>query len=229
MCFLKEIALFSHLENAVLQKIDAQLERHTFIKNALVFFEGQKAEKMYFVAEGRLKVFKTSEEGKEHILGIMPRKSIVGEVPMFEEGTFPAHCVAMTASVLFSIEREHFLKLIQEDPRIALKMLSFQARRLKNFIEKIEGLSLQKTEKNLVNYILKIGKFLNGYVHASMQSMNMEELAHYLGTTREHLSRAIKRLMLNNVLKKTNKNFLCLDTKVYFESLQETSFDKKLR
>lgn len=67
MYFLKEIAIFSHLDDVALQKIMGLSEKHFFAKNEAVFFEGQKADKMYFVVEGRLKVFKTSEEGKEHI------------------------------------------------------------------------------------------------------------------------------------------------------------------
>lgn len=153
----------------------------------------------------------------------MQRKSIIGEVPMFEEGIFPAHCMAMSDCVLLSLKRIHLLKLIQEDPQIALKMLAFQAQRLREFIEKIEGLSFQKTEKKLVNYILKKGTSCGDHVSVSIQDMTTEDLAHYLGTTREHLSRAVKRLTHKNVLKKSKKKSFSLNLKTYREVTENNS------
>lgn len=187
MLFLRKSPLFKHLEDRKLEMIAAFLEKHSYNKNEMVFLEGTPASHMYIVLDGKVKMSKTSVDGKEHIIKIMKRNDVIGEAPMFKGGNYPANCVALTPAVLFSISREKLVKLIENDPKIALGMLALQAERLGEFALKIERLTLQSIEQRLAGFCIRTIE--NSGKEAIVGIGNTQELASYLGATREHLSR----------------------------------------
>lgn len=210
--FLKQLTLFNTLEAHEIQAISDQLERHSYQKNEVLFFEGDKAEKLYIVFDGSVKLFKTSLDGKEYLLQIMRRYGIIGEVPMFEGSTYPANCVALTDAILLSISRKKLLQLIQSNPKISLGMLAVQAKKLRDFTQKIEQLALNKAEQRLANFLHKSSKIdQTGNLIADLQGMNMQELANYLGVTRENISRIIGKWIKHAIIKKQHHNFIILD------------------
>lgn len=206
--FLKQLPLFSHLNRSNLEAIAANVEQRQYLKNEIIFQEGQQADKLFIVYDGLVKVFKASFEGKEHILHIMAKNSIIAEVPMFEGGRYPANCAALGDSILFTIPREKFISLIKNDPQVALNILALQAKRLREFASKIEQLSLKTTEQKFLNFLLQNSCVESGVTIAKTKNITMQELANYLGTARENLSRIINKLINSKVIRKCEDGFL---------------------
>jgi len=204
--FLKQLSLFSHLDDRSLTAIASNLEKHVYLKNELIFSEGQKAKYLFMVFDGEIKVFKSTPDGKEHILHFMPKYSIVAEVPMFEGGVYPASCIATKETILLAIPREKLISLVKHDPQIALNMLALQAKRLREFTDKIEQLSLKTTEQKFINYLLQSGDMDNN--RCIVKINNIQELSNYLGSTRENLSRVINTLIRNKVITRDKDIFI---------------------
>ncbi len=205
---LQQFPLFSDLTDEALTAIESALEQKTYAKNTLIFHEGQPADKLLIVFDGKVKVFKSNPEGKEHILHIMSKYNMLGEVPLFEGGKYPASCIAMTDVIIFAIPRIKLIALIQHDPQIALNILALQAKRLREFTSKIERLSLKTTEQKLAYYLLQHTVDVDGQHIVSMQNFNIQELANYLGTARENLSRVISKLVRQKIISKQNSDIV---------------------
>ncbi len=205
---LQQFPLFSDLTDEALTAIESALVQESYTKNTLIFNEGQTADKLLIVFDGKVKVFKSNSEGKEHILHIMSKYNMLGEVPLFEGGKYPASCVAMTDVILFAIPRTKLIALIQQDPQIALNILALQAKRLREFTSKIERLSLKTTEQKLAYYLLQHAVEVDGQHIVSMQNFNIQELANYLGTARENLSRVISKLIRQGIISKHNNDII---------------------
>lgn len=204
--FLKQLSLFSHLDAESLSSIANSLEMHMYLKNELIFSEGRVAKHMFMVFDGQIKVFKSTPDGKEHILHFMPKYSIVAEVPMFEGGLYPVSCMSTKDSILFAIPREKLITLIKNDPKIALNMLALQSRRLREFTYKIEQLSLKTTEQKFINYLLKNSDMINDKL--IMEVSSIQELSDYLGSTRENLSRVINNLIKKRMVTRDKNMFV---------------------
>jgi len=208
--FLKQLPLFSHLNETSLTWIAENLETMTYAKNEVIFQEGQKAQKLHMIFQGQIKIFKLNQDGKEHILHIMKPNELIGEVPLFEGGTYPANGMTMTESMLFALPRIKLIALIKQDPQIALNMLALQAKRLREFTDKIEDLSLKNTEQKFIAYLQEHAKTINHKTYVPLDNMNLQELANYLGIARENLSRIINKLIKQGRLTKQPQGFLLL-------------------
>jgi CRP/FNR family transcriptional regulator len=193
--FLKEISLFQYAKESELLLLAKNLTRHVYLKNETLFQEGSKAERLYMVLQGQIKICKFSKQGKEYILDILTKYQLFGEVPMFSGTIYPAHAIAVTDAIVFSLDREKLINLIKQNPQVALNFLALQAARLREFNNKIEQLSLQKVEQNLIDYLQNKKR---------IELLSMQNLANSLGVSRETLSRTISQLIKSGKLKKEN-------------------------
>lgn len=205
--FLKKLPLFANLDEISLSTIENSVEKIEYLKNELIFQEGHDAKALFIVVDGQIKVFKATQEGKEHILRVVQKYGIVAEAPMFEGSTYPASCIAKKNSVLLSISREKFLTMVKNHPQIALNIIAIQAKMLKEFTFKIEQLSLKNTEQKLIAFLLQNATTQHGATSAKIDNYTIQELADYLGTARENLSRIITKLIRNGTISKTPAGF----------------------
>ena len=209
--FLKQLPLFADLNKTNLDAIAKNLEKKTYLKDEIIFREGQQADKLFMIFDGLVKIFKLTSDGKEYILHIASKNSIIAEAPMFEGGKYPANCVAMRDTTFFTIPRQKLIFLIKKEPQIALNILALQAKRLREFTSKIEQLSFKNTKQKFLNFLQQNAHSENGITIVDTKNLNIQELANYLGTARENLSRIINELIKNGVIKKCGRGF-CVRT-----------------
>lgn len=193
--FLKKSPFFQHAKESELLLLSKNLTRHVYLKNEIIFHEGAKAERLYMLLQGEVKIYKLSPQGKEYILDILNEQQLFGEVPMFAGETYPANAIAVIDTILFSLDRKKLINLIQQDPQIALNFLALQAKRLREFTHKVEQLSLQNAEQKILDYLQN---------KQQKEILSMQNLANYLGVSRETLSRAVSHLIKSGKIKKEN-------------------------
>ena len=134
--------MFSGLSDEELDKVAAIAVLKSFARGESIFFEGDEADGFYMVAEGRVKIFKMSLDGKEQILHIFGSGEPFGEVPVFHGQPFPANAMALVKSKLLFFPRREFIDLVTANPSLALNMLAMLSLRLRRFANQIENLSL---------------------------------------------------------------------------------------
>ena len=101
MDVIEEIPLFNGLpEDQITAIKKIAVEKHVN-KGEIVFSEGEDGHGFYIIAEGRVKIFKVSVEGKEHILHIFGPGQPFGEVPVFAGQKFPANAQAIDETGLY--------------------------------------------------------------------------------------------------------------------------------
>ncbi len=166
-------------------------------KGEILFSQEERAEGFYVILAGRVKVFKLSLQGKTQILGVMETGETVGEVPVFEGGTYPAYAETMEDSTVAFFPRERFVALIRENPDLALGMMAVLSRRLRKLTNLAESLALKEVPSRLAQYILGL---LPKGEEVLVLTVKKGELAEILGTTPETLSRAFSRLSSQGIV-----------------------------
>ena len=159
----------------------------------LIFSEGDTADGFYMVADGMVKVYKLSPNGKEQILHIFGPGEPFGEVPVFSGQAFPAHAEAIKNSTLLFFPRKRFIDLIMQNPYLALNMLAILSKRLRHFTVQVENLSLKEVPARLAGYLV----LLSGEQHNTrFVTLNIPkgQLAGFLGTIPETLSRMLRKM-----------------------------------
>ncbi|PIE64633.1 MAG: transcriptional regulator [Desulfobacterales bacterium] len=189
---LGKCSLFAELpDEQVALVADLTIEKN-YRKGASIFFEGEEADGFYVVAEGKVKVFKISPLGKEHILHIFGAGEPIGEVAVFHERPFPASAAALSKSSMLYFRRKDFVRLIKENPSISLNMLGVMSRRLRQFTVQIENLSLKEVPERLAGYLLCASEEQGD--NRITLTISKGQLASLLGTTPETLSRIFAKM-----------------------------------
>jgi CRP-like cAMP-binding protein len=153
---LARSALFAHLSEAERTGIEVQLAHRRYEKGDYLFFEGDAAEALVFVAEGRVKMIKHSESGRETILATFGPGQIVGEVAVLSGKAYPATAQALEPTTTFSLARAAYVALVQAHPKLAWALIEELGRRLQGAHETIRSLAVEKVERRVARVLLRM-------------------------------------------------------------------------
>ena len=190
--YLKKTSLFNCLNGFQIARLGRAIAIKSHKKGALIFSEGDPASGFYIVAEGKVKVYKLSAQGKEYIMNVFTSGQTIAEVTVFSGKDYPAYAQAITNSTLLFLPKLQLLDILREHPEIALRMLAALSQRQRHFAEMIEDLSLRDVSCRLAKYLLN----LSSQKKSNTFSLDMQksELALKLATIPETLSRNLKKL-----------------------------------
>lgn len=207
---LKECALFNKLPKEQIEDIAHISYQKNYGRGEAVFFEGDEGNGFYLVASGKVKIYKMSPAGKEHILHIFGPVEPFGEVPVFHGQPFPAsaECLSKTETLFFP--RDSFVGLIHDNPSIALNMLAVLSLRLRRFTTQIENLSLKEVPARLAEYLLYLQEEQNGRETVELQ-ISKGQLASLLGTIPETLSRIFAKMSDEGLIAVNGRRITLLD------------------
>lgn len=186
------LALFSGLDPDKVGALAAVAELRRRQKGRLLFRTGEPADGFYGVASGKVRIYRSSPSGKEHILHVFGPGEAFAEVVVFQGGVFPADAQTLEDSELLFFPRRGFVGLLRDDPELAMGMLALLSSRLRFFVKKIEELSLKEVPARLAAHLLLL--------HAAQKKRRLDlelpkgQLAGYLGTIPETLSRVLRRM-----------------------------------
>ena len=214
---LLNVPLFSEMDNSHLSEISKISRIEQFKKNQHIFLENDPYRGFYIVLKGSIKVYRISSEAKEYILHLRKPLQSFADVPLFEVGgNYPANAIALEDCVLLFIPKEEFTELIRRNPSIALRMLAGFARRMRDMTNKMEEITTKEVSSRLARYILseieKNGsiKLKEPFLRLTMSKANV---ATYLGTITETLSRTFKKLHDDNIIVVAGKKIFVKDLK----------------
>jgi CRP/FNR family transcriptional regulator len=208
--FIASVPLFQGLPERHLESVRSVCSDVPAGKGKMVFLEGARAEGFYVVRQGRIKVFKISPEGREQVLHVFGPGEPVGEVAVFEGGSFPANAQAVEDSRLLYISRASLKTLMQRDATLAMNMLAVLSKRLRVFTHKIEDLTLKEVPARLAAYLLDLSERSDG--PAVELDIAKGLLANLLGTAQETLSRILKRMSEQELIRVQGRSIELLDT-----------------
>jgi CRP/FNR family transcriptional regulator len=207
--YLRKSRLCKGLTEPELQNLSAISQLKRLSKGEMLFFEGDEARGFYLLLDGKVRVYKSSPEGKEQILHQINPGQIFAEVAIFEGKYYPADCSAVLDSVVAFFPKPDFIKLIEESPQISLKIIASMAGFLREFTETVENLALKEVPSRIAGYLLKLS--LKEEDDMVTLDMTKAELAKKLGTLSETLSRGLKKLSDQKIIKVNGKKISILD------------------
>ena len=207
---LSQCMLFSGLTETQLAELAGITNKRRCRRGETIFREADPGIGFYIIASGKVKVFKSSPEGKEQILHIFGRGEPIGEVPVFHGQPYPATAEALSEAELFFFPRPQFVTLIEKNSSLALNMLAVLAMRLRRFSTQIEHLSLKEVPGRLAMYLLYMAKEQNN-MHQVVLDIPKGQLASLLGTSPETLSRIFQKMTEEGLIQVEGKRIQLLD------------------
>ncbi len=216
--FVGHCPLFSGLAAEDVDALAEVARLRRLPKGEVLFLEGQPAEGFYVVAEGRVKVFRLSPQGREQILHVVGAGLSLAEAALFAGSNYPASAQALEASTVVFFPREDFARLLRSRAELALNLIGAMARKLREFAGLIEELSLTSVRARLARYLLSRQPVGSGERPGwTALGLSKGALASRLGTVPETLSRSLASLSGQGLITVDGRRVRILDA----ETLRE--------
>lgn len=202
------VPLFNHLNDQEQAQID-QLVQHRQLNKGEVIISPTNEAQLVIVARGNLKVYQLSATGREQLLRVTEPGGYEGESQLFGAVNENLFAEALQKTEVCLLKQSDFQQLLLQYPKLSLKLLEINAEKMRNVEQQTKFLLMEKVEERLAKYLLDLQKAADS--PNVVIPMRMKELATYLGTTPETLSRKFKLLELENLIQRKNSQVTILD------------------
>jgi len=206
---LRRIPLFASVGDADLERMASLLIERRFPKGATVVEEGLPGDYMYIIKQGRVKITKLSEDGREKILEMMGAGAFFGEMALLDHAPRSATVKTLAPAVLLALSRTDFLALLRRSPDLAMNVIQELTRRLRETDEQASSLSFLRVKdrtKGLLRRMAEEGPH-QGQRRVT-PSLTHQQIADMIGTSRETVTRVVKELKQDGWLEQKGKQYL---------------------
>jgi len=211
---LKATPLFAALDESEVSSLAARCGIRPYSPGEILFSEGEPCKGLYIVVSGRVRIFKTSVNGREQVLTVEGPGASVAELPVFDGGDYPASGSAIEKTEVLFISRSDLRAICLEKPEVSLKMLQVVGKRLRRLVGIIEELSFTTVRHRLISWLLRQASTEGRpSERGTVFSLNAshQELAAQIGTVRELVSRNLARLQAQSLIEMNGREITVLD------------------
>ncbi|MDT6952845.1 Crp/Fnr family transcriptional regulator [Companilactobacillus alimentarius] len=204
------VPIFKTLSQKDIETVATLVTHHHYKNGEYIFSAGDVADSLVIVAHGQAKVFQMSASGKEQMLRVLQTGDFDGEAALFSDAEHSNFSQALMDTDVCQISRTDFQKLMQESPALAVNMVNALGRRIVQLEQQTAEVTTSSVESRLANYLLETSAGLDEEVFTL--PLKKKDIATYLGTTPETISRKLTLLVKQGMIEKiSNNKFKILD------------------
>ena len=195
--FLRNVPLFESLSEEELEALANMTITRAFPKDGVIILAEEEGDTLFIIRKGQVKVSIVSEDGREVILSLLGDGAVFGELSLLDGKPRSANVIATADTELIMLRRPDFVQLIYRTPKIATALLAELASRLRRTDRQIEGLALLDVTSRISETLLQLAGDQGAEAEDGViihKRPTHQELANMSGTTRETVSRVLKRL-----------------------------------
>lgn len=162
-----------------------------------IFRQGDRAESMYLIKMGSVKLGKVTEEGRVLTLDIRHSGEWLGENVLVEEGEYPVGATCLEPTLICGIERGLFESLVLDHPAIGLAVIRNLSRRIQQLSERVGALAEPNLEDRLYEVMINVARETGTRVSGGWTiafPLTHEEIGFLVGAHRVSVTRTLARL-----------------------------------
>ncbi|PNY19846.1 Crp/Fnr family transcriptional regulator [Streptococcus parauberis] len=201
------VPLFNHLSVEEQAEINKLAGHKHYQKNETIFQPGD--DQLDIVARGSIKVYQLSANGKEQLLRVVEPGGYEGENQLFGIENETLFAEALEDTEICTISKQAFNQVMLKNPKIAIKLFELSAQKMVQLEKQSQLLSMERVEERLANYLLDLAKVTE--TDQVTLPMKMKDIAQFLGTTPETLSRKFSLFESLGYISRTGKIVTILD------------------
>ena len=174
---------------AFLAKADAGRTLSKYQKNQVIFSQGEPADAVFYIQEGKVKITVVSEQGKEAVVAILGTGDFFGEGCLTAQSLRMATVTTMMECEIMRLEKAAIIRVIHEEPTFAEMFMSHLLTRTIRVEADLVDQLFNSSEKRLARALLLLANFgKEGKPEPVIAKISQETLAEMIGTTRSRVS-----------------------------------------
>ncbi|MFV0464338.1 MAG: Crp/Fnr family transcriptional regulator [Nostocoides sp.] len=191
---VRRAPLFASLDDDAAQTLVGRMTPSRMERGDELFHEGDPGDKLYVIAEGKIKLGRSSTDGRENLLALLGPGEMFGELSLFDPGPRTATATAVAETQLLALTNNQLRTVLLEHPNAAMTLLAALARRLRRTNESLADLVFTdvpgRVAKALLDLANRFGRPVENGIIVS-HDLTQEELAQLVGASRETVNKAL--------------------------------------
>ena len=187
---------------------DAGLMKHladhydteSFSKKHTLYQEGKRPRYLYYITKGKIKGFKTHEDGKEYITDLFSDGDFIGYAAIIEDKNYDDSTTILENAEVMQIPKDDFLQMIYNDISIATKFIRLITQNVKEKEERLLSLAYSSLRKRVAKALVDIHTKFNANTAGKLIEISREDIAHYVGTATESLIRTLSDFKAEKII-----------------------------
>jgi len=161
-------------------------------KKQIIYFEGNRPGRLFYMQKGKVKTYKRNEDGKELVIELYKQGDFLGYTALLEGTSYKETAEAMEDTELALIPKEDFEELMNTNHEAAKKFIRLLAKDIAEIEEHLLGLAYNSLRKKVATALIEVDKKYNSEGDKDFSiRISRENLATIAGTATESLIRTL--------------------------------------
>jgi CRP-like cAMP-binding protein len=199
---IAKLPLFASARPAAVSAIAQHATERAFAADEVLFSAGAASKGLFVVLEGTVRVVRVGD-GRRHVVHTETAGGTLGEVPLFDGGSYPATAIAAEPTRCLVLDRDAIRRAIVASPDVALVFLARLAARVRTLVDRLDDRSARSVNARLAEFMLSRAHASNGKTFSL--GMTQTALAEELGTVREVVVRGLRDLIQRGLVTSRGK------------------------
>lgn len=214
--------IFSMLDKEQIGEVTSLIVRRKYKKGQIIFFEGDVSDKFYIINKGKIKIYKYTKEGKEQILYILSEGDFMGYLSLLKKSKFEFNAEALEDVGVCILTKDSFDTILKKTPEISLKILENLHDRIVGLEDLVQRLSTKDIEARIAGILVSFAKDFGEMQGSEIMidlPLSREEMANYIGVTRETISRKLTSMQDDGIIQLIGNKKIAIKDLEYLKDL----------
>lgn len=155
-------------------------------RKQIIYVDGNRPARLYYIKKGKVKAYKTNEEGKELIVGIYGEGDFLGYVALLEGTVYKERAETMENTELAIIPKDEFDALMNTRREVVIRFMTMMARNITEKEQLLLGLAYNSLRKKVADALITVNR-----KYETSINLSRENLAAIAGTATASLIRTL--------------------------------------
>ncbi len=216
VCYVRGKCIFSTVEKCHLEEISGQKSINLYKKGSTIFHENNYPLGLYGIFSGKVKIYKTAETGKEHILNLAREGSVLGYRSLIAGEKYEVSAAAIEDCQICFVPKQLFLEILHKSHNLTSSVMEILSGDLKAAEGKVADMAQKTVKERVAETILMLKQFygLENDEKTINVSLSREDIANLVGTATETLIRSLSEFKKKKVIDLKGKKIAILNQKL---------------
>jgi CRP/FNR family transcriptional regulator len=214
--YLKRFNFLDAMTQEDIESLSEMVVDNAVKKKQPVYLAGDPGENLYFLKQGRVKISRIDESGKEFTLTLLEPGEIFGELGLFDDSPRETTAVALEDSIICMMRRNDFEQYANQKPELSLKLNKLMGLRLRQIENRIEELLFRDVPSRLARLLLRLADQHPRQTKQGVRiniKLSQQELGNLIGATREMTSMVLNSFKKERLINVESKYIYLINRK----------------
>jgi CRP-like cAMP-binding protein len=211
---LSLVDIFEPLSPEEIENLNGQLPDRHLQQGEMLYTPQQRSERLFMLQKGKIRIFRTTPDGRELTLAIVEAGTLFGEMSLTGQQLQGAYTQAIEPSEVSTMAREDLERLVLEKPEVGLKIMHLLSERLRHYESRLEDITMKDIHARLASIIVMLVEsegLRTGTGYRIPAHYTHQRLGTMIGTNREAVTRTFGVLQDEGVVELRRRLIYVMD------------------